>query len=227
LERGVAGMTFALPEELFGEGISPDVLAAVETGVRRFERLGARLTRVSMPALRYALPTYYVLSGAEASSNLARFDGVRYGHRAAAYESLDELYERSRSEGFGTEVKLRILTGTFALSAGYVDAYYKQALKVRTLIRRDFERVLTDCDLILSPVTPTVAYRAGEKIEDPMTMYMGDVCTVPASIAGLPALSMPCGVGEGGMPVGLQLVGGAFQEPTLYRAAFALEREGV
>ncbi|MDR3050490.1 MAG: Asp-tRNA(Asn)/Glu-tRNA(Gln) amidotransferase subunit GatA [Oscillospiraceae bacterium] len=227
LEKGVAGLTLALPDELFGRGIAPDVAAAVEAAALRYEAMGARLTRVSMPALRHALPAYYILSSAEASSNLSRFDGVRYGHRATAYESLDELYEASRSEGFGPEVKRRILLGTFALSAGYVDAYYKQALKVRTLIRQDFDRALAQCDMMLSPVAPTVAYKLGEKTQDPMTMYMGDICTVPANVAGIPALAMPCGAGEGGMPVGLQLMGKAFDEKTLYRVAYALEREGL
>ncbi len=227
LEKGVRGMTFALPEELFGEGIAPDVRAAVEAAATRYECLGATLRPVSMPALRHALPAYYILSSAEASSNLARFDGIRYGHRAENLENLDDLYERSRSEGFGAEVKRRILLGTFALSAGYVDAYYKQAQKVRTLVSRDFARVLDTCDAILSPTTPTVAYRIGEKIADPMAMYMGDICTVPASIAGLPALSVPCGTGAFGMPVGLQLIGRAFDEKTLLRAAYALEQEGL
>ena len=227
LEAGVAGLTLALPEELFGEGIAPDVLAAVEAAARRYERLGAKITRVSMPALESALPAYYIMSSAEASSNLARFDGVRYGRRAATYDGLTDLYEQSRSSGFGSEVKRRILLGTFALSAGYVDAYYKQALKVRTLVTEDFARVLKGCDAILSPVTPTVAYPLGAKTSDPMTMYMGDICTVPANIAGLPALSLPCGTGEGGMPVGLQLMGRAFDEKMLLRVARALEREGV
>lgn len=227
LEKGMEGLRVALPDELFGEGISADVLAAVEAAARRCERMGAALQTVSMPTLRCALPAYYILSSAEASSNLARFDGIRYGRRAKEAKTLDDLYARSRSEGFGPEVKRRILLGTFALSAGYVDAYYKQALKVRRLVSRDFDRVLQSHDVILSPVTPTVAYRMGEKTEDPMAMYSGDICTVPANIAGLPALSMPCGTGEGGLPVGLQLMGRAFEERTLYRAAYALEREGV
>ncbi|MDR0896518.1 MAG: Asp-tRNA(Asn)/Glu-tRNA(Gln) amidotransferase subunit GatA [Oscillospiraceae bacterium] len=227
LGKGVKGLTLALPEELFGEGIAPDVRQAVEGAAMRLEREGAILRPVSMPTLRHALPAYYLLSSAEASSNLSRFDGVRYGHRAEGAETLSELYMRSRSEGFGAEVKRRILLGTFALSAGYVDAYYKQALKVRTLVARDMARVLSTCDAILSPVAPTVAYRLGEKTGDPMTMYMGDICTVPANIAGLPALSVPCGTGEGGMPVGLQLMGRAFDEKTLLRIAEAVEKGGA
>lgn len=226
LEKGVHGLRIALPDELFGEGIAPDVAVAVEAAARRYERLGATLTRVSMPALVHALPAYYIPSSAEASSNLARYDGVRYGFRAPEYDGIDDLYERTRSEGFGAEVKRRILLGTFALSAGYVDAYYRQALKVRTLVAADFDRALGEHDVILSPVTPTVAWRIGEKASDPMAMYKGDICTVPANIAGVPALSLPCGVGEGGMPVGMQLMGRAFDERTLYRAAYALEREG-
>ena len=226
LERGVQGLSLALPDELFGEGISPDVLCAVEAAARRLERLGARLKRVSMPALPYALPAYYLISSAEASSNLARFDGVRYGFRAETYKDLSELYEKTRSEGFGEEVKRRILLGTFALSAGYAEQYYRRALKVRSLVSDQFAATLSECDAILSPVTTSVAFLLGEKVDDPMAMYRGDLCTVPASIAGLPALSVPCGRGENGLPVGLQLIGRAFDEATLYRAAYALEREG-
>lgn len=227
LERGVKGLTLAVPDSLFGEGIAPDVAQAVEAALRRYERMGATLRPVSMPMLQRALPAYYLLSSAEASSNLARFDGIRYGTRAKAYDGIEDLYMRTRAEGFGPEVKRRILLGTFALSAGYVDAYYRKAAKVRSLVAREFAAVLAGCDAIVSPVTPTVAYRLGEKVDDPMAMYLGDICTVPANIAGLPALSMPCGKGEGGLPVGLQLMGRAFDERTLYRIAYALEREGV
>ncbi len=226
LELGAAGLTFALPDELFSADISPDVLSAVEGAARRMERLGAKLKRINMPALRHALPAYYLLSSAEASSNLARFDGIRYGHRAQA-NALDALYERTRGEGFGPEVQRRILLGTFALSSGYADRYYKQALRVRTLVSRAFDEAFAGCDLILCPTAPTVAYRLGEKIADPTAMIAGDLCTVPASIAGLPALSMPCGLGEGGLPVGLQWIGKPFAEATIYRAAHALEREGL
>ena len=179
-----------------------------------------------MPAMKHALPAYYVMSSAEASSNLARFDGIRYGYRTEDYEDITSLYKNTRSEAFGPEVKRRIMLGTFALSAGYYDAYYKKALKVRTLVKQDYERVLEKCDMILSPVAPTTAYRIGEKTSDPLTMYMGDICTVPVNIAGVPALSLPCGADEDGLPVGMQLIGRMFGEATLYRAGSAFEISG-
>ena len=174
----------------------------------------------------YALSAYYVISSAEASSNLARFDGVRYGYRCKDFDSIDELYRRSRSEGFGAEVKRRIMLGTFALSSGYYDAYYKKALKVRSLVRQDFDKAYKGCDIIVSPVAPTVAYKIGEKISDSLTMYMGDTYSVPVNIAGVPALTLPCGTGEGKMPVGMQLIGPAFSEALLYRAGYAFENIG-
>ena len=176
--------------------------------------------------MKHALPAYYVMSSAEASSNLARFDGIRYGYRTEDYEDITSLYKNTRSEAFGPEVKRRIMLGTFALSAGYYDAYYKKALKVRTLVKQDYERVLEKCDMILSPVAPTTAYRIGEKTSDPLTMYMGDICTVPVNIAGVPALSLPCGADEDGLPVGMQLIGRMFGEATLYRAGYAFEISG-
>ena len=179
-----------------------------------------------MPAIDHALAAYYVISSAEASSNLARFDGVRYGYRTNDFEDITELYKKSRSEGFGAEVKRRIMLGTFALSSGYYDAYYKKALQVRSLVRGDFDRVLEKCDVILSPVAPTVAYHIGEKSSDPLQMYMGDAYSVPVNVAGIPALSLPCGKGEGGMPVGMQLMGKPFSEALLYRVGAAFEDEG-
>ena len=167
-----------------------------------------------------------MISSAEASSNLARFDGVRYGRRAAEYADLEELYVKSRSEGFGAEVKRRILLGTYTLSAGYFDAYYKKALQVRTLVIRDMERVMQQCDAILGPVAPTTAYKLGEKTASPLEMYLGDIYTVPVNIAGIPALSLPCGKDRGGLPIGMQLIGKPFSEPTLYRAGFAFEQDG-
>ena len=223
LGAGVRGLRIGIPKEMFGEGLAEDVRAAVMNAAKELEKQGAVLTDVSLPSLAYALPAYYVLSSAEASSNLARFDGVRYGHRTKEYADLDELYFKSRSEGFGPEVKRRILLGTYTLSAGYYDAYYKKALQVRTLVIRDYRRVLADCDCLLGPVAPTVAYHLGEKSTDPMQMYLGDIHTVPVNIAGIPSLSMPCGVGEGGMPVGVQLMGDVFSEPLLYRVGQALE----
>lgn len=224
IDDGVKGLRIGLPEQFFGKGISPDVKSAVLAAAEKYKALGATVTEVSMPAIDHALSAYYVISSAEASSNLARFDGVRYGYRADDFSDIDELYRKSRSEGFGAEVKRRIMLGTFALSSGYYDAYYKKALQVRSLVMRDFDSVFEKCDIILSPVAPTVAYKIGEKSSDPLEMYMGDAYSVPVNIAGIPALSLPCGTGEGGMPVGMQLIGRAFSEPLLYRAGQAFER---
>ena len=200
-------MKVALPHEYFTKGLSPEIKDAILAAAKRFEAMGAQIVETSMPTISAALPAYYILSSAEASSNLARFDGVKYGYRAEHYGSVDELYKNSRSEGFGPEVKRRIMLGSFALSSGYYDAYYKKALQVRTLIVRDFERIFSTCDFILSPVAPTVAYKIGEKSHSPLEMYMGDVYTVPINIAGVPSLSLPCGCDRDGMPIGMQLIG--------------------
>ena len=226
IKNGVKGMKIGVPEEFFGEGISNDVRKAVLAATDTYRALGAELVSVSMPSIDYALSAYYVISSAEASSNLARFDGVRYGYRCDDYSNIDELYRKSRSEGFGSEVKKRIMLGTFALSSGYYDAYYKKALQVRRLVRKDFDEAFGKCDFIISPVAPTVAYKIGEKTGDSLQMYMGDAYSVPVNIAGIPALTLPCGIGEGGMPVGMQLIGPAFSEGLLYRAGFAFESTG-
>jgi len=226
IRKGVKGMKIGIPEEFFGDGISDDVKKAVLAATATYRALGAELVAVSMPSIDYALSAYYVISSAEASSNLARFDGIRYGYRCDDYRSIDELYRKSRSEGFGPEVKKRIMLGTFALSAGYYDAYYKKALQVRSLVKKDFDDAFEKCDFIISPVAPTVAYKIGEKTSDSLQMYLGDAYSVPVNIAGLPALSLPCGIGEGGMPVGMQLIGPAFSEGLLYRAGFAFESTG-
>lgn len=226
LESGVAGLRIGLPEEFFGEGISADVKEAVLAAANALAAMGAELVQVRMPSVDHALSAYYVISSAEASSNLARFDGVRYGYRAEDFADMDELYQKSRSEGFGSEVKRRIMLGTFALSSGYYDAYYKKALQVRSLVRADFDAAFKKCDCILSPVAPTVAYKIGEKTSDPLEMYLGDAYSVPVNIAGVPALSLPCGTGEGGMPVGMQLIGPAFSEAMLYRVGYAFENRG-
>lgn len=226
IKNGVKGMKIGVPEEFFGEGISDDVRKAVLAATDTYRALGAELVSVSMPSIDYALSAYYVISSAEASSNLARFDGVRYGYRCDDYSNIDELYRKSRSEGFGSEVKKRIMLGTFALSSGYYDAYYKKALQVRSLVRKDFDEAFGKCDFVISPVTPTVAYKIGEKTGDSLQMYMGDAYSVPVNIAGIPALTLPCGIGEGGMPVGMQLIGPAFSEGLLYRAGFAFESTG-
>ena len=226
IKNGVKGMKIGVPEEFFGEGISDDVRKAVLAATDTYRALGAELVSVSMPSIDYALSAYYVISSAEASSNLARFDGVRYGYRCDDYSNIDQLYRKSRSEGFGSEVKKRIMLGTFALSSGYYDAYYKKALQVRSLVRKDFDEAFGKCDFIISPVAPTVAYKIGEKTGDSLQMYMGDAYSVPVNIAGIPALTLPCGIGEGGMPVGMQLIGPAFSEGLLYRAGFAFESTG-
>ena len=223
LGLGVKGMRIGLPEQFFGEGISPDVRSAVLAAAETYRSLGAEIVHVSMPSIDHALAAYYVISSAEASSNLARFDGVRYGFRASDYEDIDGLYLRSRTEGFGAEVKRRIMLGTFALSSGYYDAYYKKALQVRSLVMADFTAAFDKCNAILSPVAPTVAYRIGEKSGNPLEMYMGDAYSVPVNIAGLPAISLPCGVGADNMPVGMQLIGREFSESLLYRIADAFE----
>lgn len=225
LGQDIRGIKIALPEEFFGEGLSEDVRKGIQLAAGRFRDLGAEIVRVSMPALTHALPAYYIISSAEASSNLARFDGIRYGYRSPDYEDITSLYKNSRSEGFGEEVKRRIMLGTFALSSGYYDAYYKKALQVRTLITRDYSRIFAACDCILSPVAPTTAYKIGEKTANPLEMYLGDIYTVPVNIAGLPGLSMPCAAASDGMPVGMQLIGPAFSEPLLYRVGYAYETD--
>ena len=225
LGQDIRGIKIALPEEFFGEGLSEDVRKGIQLAARRFQDLGAEIVRMSMPALTHALPAYYIISSAEASSNLARFDGIRYGYRSPDYEDITSLYKNSRSEGFGEEVKRRIMLGTFALSSGYYDAYYKKALQVRTLITRDYSRIFAACDCILSPVAPTTAYKIGEKTANPLEMYLGDIYTVPVNIAGLPGLSMPCAAASDGMPVGMQLIGPAFSEPLLYRVGYAYETD--
>ena len=225
--REIRGMRVALPKEYFGEGLHPEVKEAVLAAAKKLEGQGAEIVETSMPSLEHALAAYYVISCAEASSNLARFDGVKYGFRAKDYENINELYDKSRSEGFGREVKRRILLGSFVLSAGYYDAYYKKAMQVRTLVKRDFDRILSENDLILSPVAPTTAYKIGEKIDDPLTMYMGDAYTVPVNIAGLPAVSLPCGTDGAGLPIGAQLIGKPFGEAEILRAAYVLEKEAA
>lgn len=226
IRNGVKGMKIGIPSQFFGDGISEDVKTAVLAAAETYRTMGAELVSVSMPSIDYALSAYYVISSAEASSNLARFDGIRYGYRCDKYDDIDDFYRKNRSEGFGTEVKKRIMLGTFALSAGYYDAYYKKALQVRSLIRKEFAEVFEKCNFIISPVAPTVAYKIGEKVHDSLQMYMGDAYSVPINIAGIPALTLPCGVGEGNMPVGMQLIGPAFSESILYRAGYAFENRG-
>jgi aspartyl-tRNA(Asn)/glutamyl-tRNA(Gln) amidotransferase subunit A len=225
LEAGVMGMTLGLPKEYFTEGMDPEVERAVRQAARTYERLGAKVVDISLPYTKYALAAYYLIAPAEASSNLARYDGVRYGLRARQAKSLQEVYALTREQGFGPEVKRRIMLGTYALSAGYYDAYYLKAQKVRTLIRQDFTRAFQEVDAILSPTSPLPAFKLGEKIDDPLAMYLMDVLTMPSSLAGLPGLSLPCGFTRGGLPIGLQLIGKGWDEALLLRVGRAFERE--
>ncbi len=213
-----------VPREYFGEGIDAEVDSCVREAIAVLEGLGASVETVSLPHTSYAIATYYLVATAEASSNLARYDGIRYGRRASGAKNLIETYRRSREEGFGPEVKRRIMLGTYALSAGYYDAYYGKAQKVRTLIRRDFEQAFERCDVLISPTAPTAAFRLGEKTGDPLTMYLSDVLTISTNLAGLPGLSLPCGVSHEGLPIGLQLIGKPFDEGALLRVAHAYER---
>lgn len=223
--KDVKGMTVGLPTEFFGDGVSADVKDAVLAAAKRYEKLGANIEEVKLPSLKHALSAYYVISSAEASSNLARFDGIRYGYRSENAETLDDIYKNSRSEGFSPEVQRRIMLGTFALSSGYYDAYYKKALQVRTLVVRDYNKVFEKCDFIISPVAPTTAYKLGEKTDNPLEMYMGDIYSVPINIAGVPSLSLPCGKDGDNMPIGMQLIGKPLGEATLYRAGYAFETD--
>ncbi len=222
LDRGVRGLRIGVPREYFGEGLAPEVERAVRAGVEKLRTLGCEIRDISLPNSPHAIATYYIVATAEASSNLARYDGVRYGHRAKATQLL-EMYEKTRAEGFGAEVKRRIMLGTYALSAGYYDAYYLRAQKVRALIRRDFDQAFAAVDAVLSPTSPTTAFKLGEKMDDPLAMYLNDVYTVPANLAGLPGVSIPCGFDSRKLPIGLQLIGRPFDEETLLRIARAAE----
>ena len=224
IKKDIKGMKIALPREFFEKGIQEDVKENILRAAEKFEKLGAIVEDVKISNLEYALSAYYIISSAEASSNLARFDSIQYGYRTDEYESLEELYKKSRQEGFGQEVKRRILLGTYALSSGFYDAYYKKALKVRTLIKQSYDEIFKDYDMILSPVAPTTAYKLGEKRTDPVESYMGDIYTVPVNIAGLPALSMNCGFDKDNLPVGMQLIGSTFSEDRLLRAAYNYEQ---
>ncbi|WP_099354974.1 Asp-tRNA(Asn)/Glu-tRNA(Gln) amidotransferase subunit GatA [Fredinandcohnia onubensis] len=223
LTGDVKGLKIAVPKEYLGEGVDEEVRQSVLDSLKVLEGLGATWEEVSLPHSKYALATYYLLSSSEASANLARFDGVRYGYRTDNAENLIEMYKQSRSEGFGDEVKRRIMLGTFALSSGYYDAYYKKAQKVRTLIKKDFEDVFEKYDVIIGPTTPTPAFKIGENMEDPLTMYANDILTIPVNLAGVPGISVPCGFSNG-LPLGLQIIGKHFDESTIYRVADAFEK---
>ncbi len=224
LDAGVAGLRMGMPREYFElDGLDPEVRAAVEAAASAYQKLGATLVPISLPHTRYALATYYLVAPAEASSNLARYDGVRYGLRVPA-PGLREMYAQTRGRGFGPEVKRRIMLGTYALSAGYYDAYYLKAQKVRTLIRQDFVQAWGQVDAILSPTAPTTAFKLGEKVDDPLAMYANDVFTLPCNLAGLPGLSLPCGFSRAGLPIGLQVLGKPFDEATVLRVGQSFER---
>jgi aspartyl-tRNA(Asn)/glutamyl-tRNA(Gln) amidotransferase subunit A len=223
LTGDIKGLKIAVPKEYLGEGVGEEARNSVLEALKVLEKLGAEWEEVSLPHSKYALATYYLLSSSEASANLARFDGVRYGHRSPNSETLIDLYKNSRAEGFGDEVKRRIMLGTFALSSGYYDAYYKKAQKARTLIKKDFEDVFEKYDVIVGPTTPTPAFKIGENISDPLTMYANDILTIPVNLAGVPGISVPCGFANG-LPLGLQIIGKHFDESTVYRVAHAYEQ---
>jgi len=223
LDSGVKGMKIALPKEYLDEGVDSAIKEAVLKAADTFRELGATVEEVSLPHSKYGVAAYYIIASSEASSNLQRYDGIRYGYRSENAATLEDVYVNSRSEGFGDEVKRRIMLGTFSLSAGYYDAFFKKAAQVRTLIREDFKNVFADYDLILGPTTPTVAFGLGEKIDDPVTMYTNDVLTIPVNLAGLPGMSLPCGFSND-LPIGLQLIGNHFDEETIYRAAYSFEQ---
>jgi aspartyl-tRNA(Asn)/glutamyl-tRNA(Gln) amidotransferase subunit A len=227
LDQPLQGLKIGVPREYFGEGIAPDVEQAVRNALKEYEKLGAMLVDISLPKTELSIPVYYVIAPAEASSNLSRFDGVRYGHRAKEYTDLADMYCKSRAEGFGDEVKRRILVGAYVLSHGYYDAYYLQAQKIRRLIAQDFQNAFTQCDVIMGPVAPTVAWDLGAKIDDPVANYLADIFTLSTSLAGLPGMSVPCGFGEGKnaqRPVGLQIIGNYFDEAKLLNVAHQFQR---
>ena len=224
MNADIKGMKIGLPKEYFGEGISEEVSKAVLAAAETYKQLGAEVVEISLPLSKYALPIYYILSSAEASSNLARFDGVKYGYRAEKFDGIIDLYVKSRSEAFGQEVQRRIMLGTYVLSSGYYDAYYKKARAAQRAIREDYNKAFEQVDVIMTPVAPTTAYKIGEKTSDPLQMYMGDICTVSVNIAGLPAMVQPCGFDANKLPIGMQLIGPRFGEQKLINAGLAYEK---
>lgn len=225
LKTDVKGLTIGIPKEYFGEGINAEVKEKLEEAIETYKKLGAEVEEFSLDIAEYALATYYIIACAEASSNLGRFDGIRYGYRTENFSNLKELYRNSRSEGFGSEVKRRIILGTYVLSSGYYDAYYKKAQQVRTLVKKEFDKAFEKYDVLLTPTSPTVAFEIGTKSENPLEMYLADICTVSVNIAGLPGISVPCGVNGENMPIGMQLIGNKFEEEKILNAAYAFEQE--
>jgi aspartyl-tRNA(Asn)/glutamyl-tRNA(Gln) amidotransferase subunit A len=225
LSGNVEGLRLGVPPECFGEGLDQEVREKVEAAIRELEERGAKVVEVNLPHMKYVIAVYYIIATAEASSNLARYDGVRYGFRADEARTLSEMYRRTRNQGFGPEVKRRIMLGTFALSSGYYDAYYEKAQRVRQMLVNDFAEAFSKCDVIATPTAPTPPFRLGEKTDDPLAMYLCDIFTVTINLAGVPAISVPCGKSRSGLPIGLQLIGNHFDEPRLLNAAYAYERE--
>ena len=225
LKNDVKGLRIGVPKEFFGEGINAEVKTKLEEAIEKYKQMGAIVEECSLNIAEYALATYYIIACAEASSNLGRFDGIRYGYRTKNYTNLKELYKNSRSEGFGPEVKRRIILGTYVLSSGYYDAYYKKALAVRTLVKKEFDKAFEKYDVLLTPTSPNVAFEIGTKSNNPLEMYLADICTVSVNIAGLPGISIPCGVDSNGMPIGMQLIGNRFSEETLLNAAYTFEKK--
>jgi aspartyl-tRNA(Asn)/glutamyl-tRNA(Gln) amidotransferase subunit A len=219
LAKDLRGLRIGLPSEFFAEGVAPEVARAVESAVAQYKAMGCETVEVTLPNMRLSVPVYYVLAPAEASSNLARYDGVRYGYRTPKYRNLGEMYEKTRAEGFGPEVKRRILIGTYVLSHGYYDAYYIRAQKLRRLIARDFTQAFEKCDVIMGPTSPTTAFKIGEKASDPLQMYLSDIYTIAVNLAGLPGVSIPCGFDGAGLPVGLQIIGNYFREAQMLNLA--------
>ena len=226
LKNDVKGLKIGIPKEVFGEGINQEVKESLEKAIEKYKELGAEVEECSLDIAKYSLAAYYIIACAEASSNLGRFDGIRYTYRTKEYSNLKELYKKTRSEGFGPEVKRRIILGTYVLSSGYYDAYYKKAQKVRTLVMNEFKKAFEKYDILLTPTSPTVAFDIGSKSNNPLEMYLADICTVSINIAGLPAISIPCGKDAEGMPIGMQLIGKRFDEQTILNAAYTFEQFG-
>jgi aspartyl-tRNA(Asn)/glutamyl-tRNA(Gln) amidotransferase subunit A len=223
-QAGIKDLKIGVPKEYFIEGIDPEVKDALDKALKIFEKLGAKIEETSLPHTEYSLPTYYLIATAEASSNLARYDGVQYGYRVEDYEDLSSMYQKTRSEGFGSEVKRRIMLGTYALSSGYYDAYYLKAQKVRTLIKEDFDKAFRKYDILITPTSPTPAFKLKEKVSDPLTMYLSDIYTITINLAGIPAISLNCGYSKNNLPIGIQIIGKHFSEETILRAAFNFEQ---
>jgi aspartyl-tRNA(Asn)/glutamyl-tRNA(Gln) amidotransferase subunit A len=224
IKKDISGLRIGVISELLGEGIQPEVKDAVNAAIKTYESLGAKIEEISLPLNKYAVATYYIIATAEASANLARFDGVKYGYRTPKADNIMDMYLKSRAEGFGEEVKRRIMLGTYVLSSGYYDAYYKKAQQVRTLIKQDFDKAWEKVDLLICPTCPTTAFEIGSKVSDPLSMYLMDIGTITANLAGIPGMSIPCGYDNGGMPVGLEILGPVLSEERMLQAAYAFEQ---